>query len=423
MATIALIPARSGSKGLPNKNIMNLLGKPLFAYTIEAALQSNCFEKVFVTTDSLEYAELASAFGAEVIMRGSNESNDSATSYIVIKHALESLTSQKIDIDNFVLLQPTSPLRTSTHIKEALQMFYDSPEMDFVVSMVKSSKSSSLIQTIEDGTLKNYQNKFKEYFRQIYDEYYPNGAIFIAKVNAYLDRGDFFGPKSKAYIMDSISSIDIDTQDDFEFVINHLNNENLHNTSIHLAEERINFKKLSLKNKKADWLFFGHSVLDQYPYDKLSNKSLLNWGVSGATSKQMAKLIKTFEFNTNSSQVLIMLGINDIKQKISKGDFISNIKKIINYFKEIQPESQVIISTIMHNNGNIYHNNEIIDAWNQEIRSIAKNLNIELFDLSFYDNSYGNVKYNYSTDGVHLTTEGYELLSKKLIEEYARDGK
>lgn len=402
---------------------MNLLGKPLFAYTIEAALQSNCFEKVFVTTDSLEYAELASEFGAEVIMRGSNESNDSATSYMVIKHALESLTSQKIDIDNFVLLQPTSPLRTSTHIKEALQMFYDSPEMDFVVSMVKSSKSSSLIQTIEDGTLKNYQNKFKEYFRQIYDEYYPNGAIFIAKVDAYLDRGDFFGPKSKAYIMDSISSIDIDTQDDFEYVLKHLNIENLHNATIRLAEERITNKKLLIKNKKAEWLFFGHSVLDQYPSDTISNKTIINWGVSGSTSKQMAELIKSFNLNTESSQVLIMLGINDIKQNILKDDFVRNINEIIHYFKENQPESQVIISTIMHNNGNIYYSNEVIDAWNQEIRSIAKNLNIELFDLSFYDNSYGNVKYNYSTDGVHLTTEGYELLSKKLIEEYARDGK
>ena len=121
MNKIAIIPARSGSKGLVNKNILMLLDKPIIAYTIEAAIQSNCFSKVIVSTDSLEYKEIAEKYGAEVIMRGDNLSNDTATSYMVIEDILQK--DLGIEYNYFMLLQPTSPFRNYQHIRESIEKF------------------------------------------------------------------------------------------------------------------------------------------------------------------------------------------------------------------------------------------------------------------------------------------------------------
>lgn len=228
MSSIAIIPARCGSKGLPDKNIINLKGKPVMAYTIEAALLSECFsDNVFVSTDSEEYAEIAKNYGAKVIMRVEAESSDSASTYDVVKQAINYLDSIGITSENFAIIQPTSPLRNAKHIRDAYKLFSETNNlMDFCISMVKSSKSSSLIISIEDGTLKNFDADFKNYSRHKKQEYFPNGAIFIGKVSEYLERGDFFGQKSLAFVMDEESSIDIDESSDLINVINVLDNKN-----------------------------------------------------------------------------------------------------------------------------------------------------------------------------------------------------
>ncbi|WP_250151554.1 cytidylyltransferase domain-containing protein [Escherichia coli] len=110
-------PSCSGSKGLPNKNILMLFDKPLIAYTIEAAIKSELFEKVIVSTDSCEYKDIALRHGAEVIMRDKSLASDTATSYMVVKDVLE----KNISCDYFVLLQPTSPFRNYKHIRKLLK--------------------------------------------------------------------------------------------------------------------------------------------------------------------------------------------------------------------------------------------------------------------------------------------------------------
>lgn len=210
MKKIAIIPARSGSKGLKDKNIIDLCGKPLIAYTIEAALQSGEFCRVIVSTDSEHYAEISRNYGAEVMMRGDALSNDTATTYMVLEDILKNKLSERIDY--FVLLQPTSPLRNATHIKEAVakfeNRFYD---FDFLVSMKESEHAKVLVNPIdEDESLKYFDTDFSNYRRQGYKDYSPNGAIFMAKPNAYLERKHFFGDKSLAYIMSAENSVDID---------------------------------------------------------------------------------------------------------------------------------------------------------------------------------------------------------------------
>lgn len=210
MKKIAIIPARSGSKGLKDKNIIDLCGKPLVAYTIEAAIQSEVFSRVIVSTDSEHYAEISRNYGAEVIMRGDALSNDTATTYMVLEDILKNRLPERIDY--FVLLQPTSPLRNATHITEAVTKFENRfDEFDFLVSMKESEHAKVLVNPIdEDESLKYFDTDFSNYRRQGYKDYSPNGAIFIAKPIAYLQQKHFFGAKALSYMMKTEDSVDID---------------------------------------------------------------------------------------------------------------------------------------------------------------------------------------------------------------------
>lgn len=216
MKKIAVIPARSGSKGLKDKNIIDVCGKPLLAYSIDAAIESKQFDRIIVSTDSVKYGEIAESYGAEVLYRGKALSDDQATTYMVLEDLLHKIEE---NIDYFVLLQPTSPMRTSKHICEAITLFEDAYERyDFLVSVKEAEHGSVLVKPIEeDGSLKNFDMDFSSYRRQAYKEYSPNGAIFIGKPEAYIKRKHFFGEKSLAYIMNKADSIDIDDELDYEF--------------------------------------------------------------------------------------------------------------------------------------------------------------------------------------------------------------
>lgn len=210
MKRIAIIPARSGSKGLKDKNIIDLCGKPLIAYSIEAALETGLFDHVIVSTDSEHYAEIAQHYGAEVMMRGEALSNDKATTFIVLEDILKNRLQESIDY--FVLLQPTSPLRTSKHITEAIEKFEAKIEnFDFLVSMKEAEHAKVLVNPIDDDeSLKYFDTDFSNYRRQGYKDYSPNGAIFIAKPDSYLEQKHFFGAKALSYIMSAEDSVDID---------------------------------------------------------------------------------------------------------------------------------------------------------------------------------------------------------------------
>lgn len=216
MKKIAIIPARSGSKGLKNKNIIDICGKPLMVYSIEAALKSEIFDKIIVSTDSKRYGAIAQMFGADVMYRSEKLSNDTATTYEVL---LDLLTRLDNGFDYFVLLQPTSPMRTSRHILEAVNQFEANyHKFDFLVSVKEAEHAGVLVKPIEeDGSLKHFDTDFSNYKRQSYKEYSPNGAIFIGKPKAYLSQRHFFGAKSMAYVMSKRDSIDIDDELDYEF--------------------------------------------------------------------------------------------------------------------------------------------------------------------------------------------------------------
>ena len=217
MTRIAIIPARSGSKGLKDKNVLDICGKPMLAYSIEAGIKSGLFDKVIVSTDSEKYADISREYGAEVIMRGENLSNDKATSYCVIEDVL---MKQIVKPEYFVLLQPTSPLRTAKHVKEAVELFENRKDkFDFLVSVKKAELPSVLVKPIdEDGSLKYFDTDFSNYRRQGYSEYSPNGAIYIGKTDEYLNRKHFFGARSLAYEMSAEDSVDVDGILDYKLI-------------------------------------------------------------------------------------------------------------------------------------------------------------------------------------------------------------
>ncbi|MFC6099488.1 acylneuraminate cytidylyltransferase family protein [Olivibacter domesticus] len=216
---LAIIPARGGSKGLPGKNIKLLAGKPLLAYTIEAALKAKDITRVIISTDSDEIAKIAIKYGAECpFLRPSELSTDSARSVDVYKHAMNWLQINKDDVvDSVVILQPTSPLRTNLDIDKAISIFYEK-NADSVVSYCQEHHPIKWHKYITpDG---KFENIFEESInnRQLErPSFFPNGAIYIFK-RTLIETEKYYTAKSYAYIMDRRNSIDIDTLDDFEYV-------------------------------------------------------------------------------------------------------------------------------------------------------------------------------------------------------------
>lgn len=215
---LAVIPARGGSKGVPGKNIKILAGKPLISYTIKAALESGIFEKVIVSTDSKEIADIAVQYGAEVpFLRPKEIAGDLTSSDDVILHALAYYKEKGVDFDEVCKLQPTSPFRDGNHIKEAYQLFC-SKKADFLVSVCECEHSPLWAGIIgEDLRLDNFISEdAKRACRQDLPTYYRlNGAIYMGKTECFKMNKSFLGKNSIAYIMEQDKSVDIDSQLDF----------------------------------------------------------------------------------------------------------------------------------------------------------------------------------------------------------------
>lgn len=417
MKKIAIIPARSGSKGLVNKNILMLLDKPILAYTIEAAIQSEKFIKVIVSTDSLEYKEIAEKYGAEVVMRGEELSNDSATSYMVIKDVLEK--DLGIEYDYFMLLQPTSPFRNYQHINESIEKFEKNiSNYDFLVSMTETSKTSTLIKPIEeDESLKHYDLDFSNYKRQNYKEYYPNGAIFIGKNKEYLERKHFFGKKSLAYFMNKADSIDIDDRLDFEFAILLMSMKQKEKQLLKNIENRIEEKKEKF-NKVEDITLIGHSIFDNWGIEMFQGYKVNNLGIRGINTIQYNNMIFEKELIKNIGKyVFLMAGTNDIViNNWKKEDTLLWINESIRYIEEMNRNTKIFFLEVPKVISRADRNNKIIEELNTYLKDNLES-RIEYISLEKLEDKFGNLKLEYTYDGLHFNEKGYQKLLEILQEE------
>jgi N-acylneuraminate cytidylyltransferase/CMP-N,N'-diacetyllegionaminic acid synthase len=217
---LAIIPARGGSKGLPQKNILPLLGKPLIAWTIEQALESKYLDEVVVSTDDEEIAKISKKYGAEVpFMRPKELATDKAKGIKVVFHALKWLEEHNEYYDLLILLQPTSPFRTAKDINQAIELLFIK-NAKAIVSVCETEHHPYWANMLpSDGCMKDFlRPEAANKNRQDLPIFYRlNGAIYLAYYSYLKMQKGFLGDKTYAYIMPRKSSIDIDDEFDFKF--------------------------------------------------------------------------------------------------------------------------------------------------------------------------------------------------------------
>ena len=221
MSVLGIITARGGSKGIPQKNIRLLNKKPLIAWTIEAALQSDSIEHVIVSTDDDQIADIAIQHGAIVpFMRPSSLAQDNTPHIPVIKHALESIEALgRYKAERFMLLQPTSPFRSSTHIDEAV-MLAKKHDADSVISVCEAESHPYFCKKVNDsGHLVDFVAKPDGYLarQNIKPAFVLNGAIYLCRWSYFMQEESLYSNATVAYVMDKAKSIDIDTLFDWEY--------------------------------------------------------------------------------------------------------------------------------------------------------------------------------------------------------------
>lgn len=219
MRVLAIIPARGGSKGVPRKNIRLLAGKPLLAYTIDAAREAGCLDRIAVSTEDAEISDVAVSLGAESFDRPLALADDNATTRAVLWHHVQELESQGYRPDAVMTLQPTSPLRRADHIRGALALFAADPRADSLVSCVPVPHiyhPFSVMRRDEQGYLQPFLSDAPHPVRR-QDKppaFARNGAaIYITRTPKLAEY--VFGGRLIPFMMPERDSIDLDTMEDF----------------------------------------------------------------------------------------------------------------------------------------------------------------------------------------------------------------
>jgi len=218
---LAIIPARGGSKRLPRKNVLDLAGKPLIAWTIEAALKSKYIDKVLVSSDDDEILAISRDYHANTLERPEYLASDTATTFDAVKHAIE----QNEQYDYIILLQATSPLRNSKHINEAIELLMEK-EADAVISVCEMDHSPLWSNTLPtDGNMVGFlRDEVVNQRSQCLETYYRlNGAVYICETEKLLEEGSFFLKENIfSYEMCRKNSIDIDERIDFKYAYHNI---------------------------------------------------------------------------------------------------------------------------------------------------------------------------------------------------------
>jgi len=217
---LAIIPARGGSKGLPGKNIKELCGKPLIAWSIEAGLKSKYLDEVVVSTDYQDIADIAKSYGASVpFLRPDFLASDTATSFDAVKHTIDYYKNELgKEFDYIVLLEPTSPLREVSDIDNAIKKLLDSKANSIVgISKTEDQNPAFLIEKDKNNFISGYENKDMKVLRRqdIRDVYFFEGSVYVSKTDVLLNKKTFYHDKTIGYEVPKWKSLEIDDIYDF----------------------------------------------------------------------------------------------------------------------------------------------------------------------------------------------------------------
>lgn len=222
MQSIAIIPARGGSKRIPRKNIIDFDGKPMIAWTIEAALNSQCFDRVLVSTDSDEIAEVSIASGASVPFLRQENADDAAPSSLATISALRQAEAHwQTSFDQVVQLMPNCPLRDATHIKAAMDNFR-MRDIDYQISCFRLGWMNPWWAVKLDGDMsptRLFPEALSKRSQDLEHLHCPTGAIWIAGRDALLEAGTFYGANHRFFSMDWMGAVDIDDMDDYRMAL------------------------------------------------------------------------------------------------------------------------------------------------------------------------------------------------------------
>lgn len=214
---LVVIPARGGSKGLPGKNIMDLCGKPLIAYSIDVARAITSDDNICVSSDDQKIIDVVERYGLNVpFVRPTELASDTASTNDVLLHAIKFYEDSGKIFDKILLLQPTSPLRKIQQVKEAISLYRD--DIDMVVSVTKSHAPAVLCNENYDGYVNLVYNKYAGGRQSLPTFYEFNGAIYVINVQALKQKGLGSFDKRVKYVMSKETSIDIDDIYDFMLI-------------------------------------------------------------------------------------------------------------------------------------------------------------------------------------------------------------
>lgn len=217
MNRIAIIPARGGSKRIPRKNIVDFEGKPMIAWTIEAALQSGCFDEVLVSTDDEEIAEASRAAGAAVpFLRQENADDHAPASQATISALKQAEAHWDTHFDLIAQLMPNCPLRAASHIQEAIRHFM-AENLSFQISCFRFGWMNPWwsVQLSSNGIPERmFPDAAKQRSQDLPSLYCPTGAIWLANRNALLAADTFYGPEHRFFPLDWQAAVDIDDMED-----------------------------------------------------------------------------------------------------------------------------------------------------------------------------------------------------------------
>ena len=227
MKIVAIIPARGGSVGVPLKNIRLLGGKPLINYTIEVAIESGVFDRVIVSTDHKDIAEISKAAGAEVPFERPPDISEDVETELVLQHAVDFLEKTNYFPDAIALLQPTSPFRKAQTIRDAYKIFINNEACDSVVAVnnVEGNRPEWMLKIDKDKKVIPWDTPFhingkpiiKLVARQSFPECFKqNGVLYIAKRNLLMDHSLMIGDNAYAVETSEFEALDIDTEVDFK---------------------------------------------------------------------------------------------------------------------------------------------------------------------------------------------------------------
>jgi len=216
MKVLAVIPARGGSKGVPQKNIKELGDKPLVAHAIECAIQSTCVSKIVLSTDDEKIAVIGRQYDIDVLKRPAYLAEDNSNVVEAVEHVIKEYNE---DFDLIVLLQPTSPLRTYSDLDHIVNLMIDKTEIDGVISVVPMNDThpARMYNLMENNELSPLIDSGESMRRQdLTPVYYRNGCFYAVRTKAFITQKTFMVEKKIAYVMNPDWLVNIDTMRDFK---------------------------------------------------------------------------------------------------------------------------------------------------------------------------------------------------------------